>query len=84
MKDKQEFNHSTWMKVIPVSIHMAPPVPQTQMVNGSNTQEVSERDPQTQVMTTNTSSWIQNQSSRQALVASIRARRSFVKSTDLS
>ena len=50
----------------------------------SNIQEVSERDPQTQVMTTNTSDRVQNQSSRQALMASIRARRSFIESTDLS
>ena len=54
------------------------------MVNDSNMQEVSERDPQTQVMTTNTSDRVQNQSSRQALMASIRARRFFIESTDSS
>ena len=47
-------------------------------------QEVSERDPQTQVMTTNTSDRVQNQSSRQALMASIKLRRSLIESTDLS
>ena len=73
------------MKAILVSIHMAPHWhPQSQMVNDSNTQEVSERDPQTHVMTTNTSDRVQNQSSRQALMASIKARRSFITSTDLS
>ena len=35
-------------------------------------------------MTTNTSDRVQNQSSRQALMPSIRARRSFIESTDLS
>ena len=63
---------------------MAPPAPQIQMFNDSNKQEVSERDPQTQVMTTNTSDRIQNQSSRQVLMAYVKARRSFIKSTDLS
>ena len=73
------------MTVIPVSIHMAPlQPPKTQMVNDSNMQEVSERDPQTQVMTTNTSDGVQNQSSKQALIASIRVRRSFIERTDLS
>ena len=54
------------------------------MVNDSNAQEVLERDPQTQIMTTDMSIRVQNQSSRQALMASIRARRSFIESTDLS
>ena len=35
-------------------------------------------------MTTDTSNRVQNQSSRQVLMASIRARRSFIKSTDSS
>ena len=47
-------------------------------------QEVLERDPKTQVMITNTSDRVQNQCCRQALMASIRARRSFIESTDLS
>ena len=51
-------------------------------MNDSNTQEVLQKDPQTQVMITNTSDRVQNQSSRQALMASIRARRSFIDSTD--
>ena len=55
-----------------------PLAPQSHMVNDSNMQEVSERDPQTQVMTTNTSDRVQNQSSRQVLVAFIRAKRSFI------
>ena len=53
------------------------------MVNDSNMQEVLERDPQTQVMIANTSDRVQNQSSRQALMASIIARRFFIESTDL-
>ena len=60
-----------------------PPVPQTTMVNDFNTQ-VLERSPHTQVMTTKKAGRAQNQSSRQALMASIRARRSFIESTDLS
>ena len=73
------------MKFILVSIHMAPLwPPKTQMGNDSNMQEVLERDPQTQVMTTNMSDGVRNQSSRQALLASIRATRSFIESTDLS
>ena len=48
-----------------------PMAPQTQMVNDSSVKEVSERDPQTQFMITNTSNRVQNQSSRQALMASI-------------
>ena len=35
-------------------------------------------------MTNYTSDRVQNQSSRQALMASIRARRSFIESTDLT
>ena len=54
------------------------------MVNDSNMQEVSERDSQTQVTTTNTSDRVQNQSFRQVLMGSIKARRSFIESTDLS
>ena len=54
------------------------------MVNGSNAQEVIERYPETQITTTNMSNRIKNQSSRQALMASIRARRSLIKSTDSS
>ena len=54
------------------------------MVDDSNMQEVSERDPEAQVMTTNTSDRVQNQSSRQVLMTSIKARRSFIESTDLS
>ena len=46
--------------------------------------EVSERETQTQVMTTYTSDRVQNQYSRQALMTSIKARRSFIESTDLS
>ena len=45
---------------------------------------IRERDPQTQVMANNMSDRVQNQSSRQVLMASIRARRSFIESTDLS
>ena len=67
-----------------VNSHGIPLAPQTQMLNDSNTQEVLERDPQTQITTTDTSERVQNQSSRQAFMASIRARRSFIKSTDLS
>ena len=52
------------------------------MVNNSNAQEVLERDPQTQIMTTEMSSWVQTQSSRQALMATIRAKRAFIKSMD--
>ena len=54
------------------------------MVNDPNMQEVLERDPQTQVMNNNTSDRVQNQSPRQALMASIRARRFFIRSTDSS
>ena len=54
------------------------------MVNNFNMLEVLERDPQTHVMSTNTSERVQNQSFRQALMASIRARRSFIESTDSS
>ena len=54
------------------------------MVNDSNMQEILKRDPQTQVMTTNTSDRVPNKSSRQALMASIRARRSVIESTDSS
>ena len=39
------------------------------MVNDSNAQEVLERDPQTQIMTTETSKRVQNQSSRHSLMA---------------
>ena len=67
-----------------VNSHGVPPAPQSQMVNDSSTQEVSERDPQIQVITTNMSHRIQNQSSRQSLMASIKARRSFFESTDSS
>ena len=74
--------HSTWMKVILVSIHMAPHCLQSQMVNDSNIQEVLERDSQTQV--TNMSDRVQNQSSRKALMAPIRARRYFIESTGSS
>ena len=58
--------------------------PPNSNVNDSNAQEVLERNPQTQIMTTEISNRVQNQSSRQELMASIRARRSFIKSTDLS
>ena len=54
------------------------------MVNDSNTQEVLERSPHIQVTTTEMSDRVQNQSSRQVLMASIRAGRSFIKSMDLS
>ena len=60
-----------------------PPVPQTTMVNDSNTQKVLERSQHTQVLT-ETSYRVQNQSSKQALMASMRARRSFIESTGLS
>ena len=52
-------------------------------MNDSNAQEILERDPQTQITTTEMSDRAQNQSSRQALMASTRARKSFIKSTDL-
>ena len=55
--------------------HGTPLAPQMQMGNGSNMQEVLERDHR--LMITNTSDRVQYQSSRQALMASIRARRSF-------
>ena len=61
-----------------------PLVPQTKTVNDSNAQEVLERDPHTQITTTEMSDRAQNQSSRQALMAYIWARRSFIGSTDLS
>ena len=67
-----------------VDSHCTPLAPQTQTVNDSNMQEVLERDPQTQLMITNMSDRVQNQSSRQALMAFIRARRTFNESTDLS
>ena len=51
-----------------VNSHGIPLAPQTQMANDSNMQEVSERDPQTEVLTTNTSDRVQNPSSRQALM----------------
>ena len=54
------------------------------MVNDSNMQQVSERDPHTQVMTTNKSNRVHNQSSRQALMVFIKARRSFIESIDSS
>ena len=54
------------------------------MVNDSNAQGVLERDPQTQITNTEMSDRTQNQSSGQALMASIRARRYFIGSTDLS
>ena len=53
-------------------------------MNDSNTQEALERSLHTQVMTTEISDRTQNQSSRQALMASIRARRSYIKSVDWS
>ena len=49
------------------------------MVNDSSTQEALERNPHTQVMTPEMSDRAQNQSSRQALMASIRARRYLSK-----
>ena len=64
--------------------HGTPLAPQNKMVNDSNMQKVSERDQQTQVMTTNTSDRVQNQSSRKALMAYVTARRSFIDSTDSS
>ena len=54
------------------------------MVNDSNMQEVSGRDPETQVMTAYTSGRVQDQTYRQVLMASIRERRSVIESTDLS
>ena len=57
------------------------------MVNDSNTQEVLERSPHTQdtqITTTEMSDKVQNQSSRQAVMASIRVRRYFIKSMGLS
>ena len=54
------------------------------MVNDSNAQEVLKRDPHTQVMTAETSDRGQNQSSRQASMASIKARRSFIEIMDSS
>ena len=53
-------------------------------MNDSDTQEGLERNPHTQVTTTETSERVQNQSSRQVLMVSIRARGSFIKSIDLS
>ena len=67
-----------------VSPHDIPPTPQTKTVNDSNAQELVERDPHTQIMTIEMSDRAQNQSSRQALMPSIRARRSFIESMDLS
>ena len=67
-----------------VDSHGTPLGPQTQTVNDSNMQEVLKRDPLTQFMITTMSDGVQNQSSRQALMASIRARRSFIDITDLS
>ena len=46
-------------------------------------QEISKRDSQPQVMTTNTSDRVQNQSPRQVLKTSIKVRRSFIEGTDL-
>ena len=54
------------------------------MVNDSNTQKILERDPQIQIMTTDTSDRVQNQYSMQVLMASIRARRSFIEHPNLS
>ena len=54
------------------------------MVNDSNGQAVLERDPQTQIKTTEMLNRAQNQSSSQTLMASIRARRSLIESTDMS
>ena len=54
------------------------------MANDSNAQEIVKREPHTQIMTTETSDRAQNQSSRQAMMASIRTRRSFIKRTDSS
>ena len=67
-----------------VSLHDNPPTPHTTMVNDSNAQEVLERNPHTQITMTETSDRAQNQSSRQALIASFRARRSFIEGTDLN
>ena len=53
-------------------------------MNDSNIQEVLERAPQTQSTISNTLDRVKTQSSREALMASIRARRSFIDSTDLS
>ena len=75
------------MEVIPVLIHMAfPPAPSNSLtVNDSNMLEVSERDPQTHVMHLPIhQKGYRNQSSRQTLMASIRAKRSFIESTDSS
>ena len=83
MKKKLK-THSIQKKGILVSIHVASLCPPTQTVNDSKAQEVLERDPQTQIMTLDTSNRVQNQSSSQALMASISARRYFIENTDLS
>ena len=67
-----------------VDSHGTLPAPQTQTVNDPDMKEVLERDPKTQFMITNMSDRVQSQSSRQALMASIRAGRSFIDSPDLS
>ena len=54
------------------------------MVNDSNMQRRSREKPIYQVKTTEMSDRKQNQSSRQALMASIRARRSFIEGMDSS
>ena len=51
------------------------------MVNDSSTQEALEKSPHTKVTTTEMSDRAQNPSSRQALMASIKVRRFFIKST---
>ena len=86
LKDEKEAQESQHLQERYPSVNSQDnhPAPQTTMVNDSNTQEALERNLHAQVMTTETSDRAQNQSSRQALMASIRARGSFIKSMDLS
>ena len=67
-----------------INTHGIPAAPTTKMVNDSNAQEVLEKEPQTQIITTQMSNRVHTQSSRQALMVSIKARRSFIKSMDSS
>ena len=70
MKKKPQDSQHLEERYPSVNSHDIPPAPQTKMVNNSNAQEVTDRDPHTQVMTIETSARAQIQSSRQALMAS--------------
>ena len=79
IKNSQHLDES----YLSIDSHGTSLVPQSQMVNDIKyARDIRERNPQTQDITTNMSDRVQNQSSRQAFMASIRARRSSTESAD--